>query len=489
MTLQEVAIALDTPVESMPDLEFLSITEDSRRVSPGALFVAVAGGRVDGHDFVERARAAGAVAIVGEREASSGQGGVPYIHVPHARAALGRVAHRLRGDPSQAMTVVGVTGTNGKSTVVHLIGELLRGAGHTVGQFGTLGYRIAGKSANAPHTTPFGEELARLFGEARDAGCTHIAMEVSSHALAQDRVAGIAFDGAVFTNLTQDHLDYHADLEEYFEEKMKLIEGVAGDDPFVVVNCDDSWGRRAAERASVETYTFGETGDCRAENATIAHDGISFRFLSPWGSAEVTTPLMGRHNLSNILAAASVCGRLGVAVEAMAESLRTIEAAPGRFELIDEGQDFRLIVDYAHTEDGLRNVLSAARGICSGRILTVFGCGGDRDRAKRPAMAAAVAELSDFGIVTSDNPRTEDPDRILLDMEVGFQRSGKKKGTDYRVIPDRAEAIEAAVNMARPGDLVMIAGKGHEDYQIFGSGRIRFDDREVARTALEALAR
>ncbi len=489
MTLREVAIALDAPVESLPDLEFQSITEDSRRVLPGALFVAVAGERVDGHDFVEQAQAAGAVAIISEGQASSGPDGVPYIHVPRARAALGRVAHRLRGDPSQTMTVIGVTGTNGKSTVVHLIGELLKRAGYTVGQFGTLGYSIAGKSASAPHTTPFGEELARLFGEARDAGCTHTVMEVSSHALAQDRVAGIAFDGAVFTNLSQDHLDYHADLEEYFEAKMKLIEGVTGADSFVVVNCDDSWGRRAAERVSVETYTFGEGGDCRAEGAKARRDGISFRFQSPWGSAELETPLVGRHNLSNLLAAASVCGRLGVSVGAMAESLRTIEAAPGRFEPIDEGQGFRLIVDYAHTEDALRNVLCAAREICSGRILTVFGCGGDRDKTKRPAMGAAVAELSDFGIVTSDNPRTDDPERILLDVEVGFQRSGKKKGEDYRVISDRTEAIAAAVTMARPGDLVMIAGKGHEDYQILDSGRIHFDDREVARAALEALAR
>lgn len=487
MTLSFKEMGALLSVGDLPELDFSAITSDSRQVGEGALFVALKGERVDGHDFAAQARSNGAVAIMGERPNLAELEDLPYIHVPHARQALGILAHRLAGEPTKDMTVIGVTGTNGKSSTVYLIDRIFRTAGTRVAHFGTLGYGIGDEKLDAPHTTPFAEDLADMFRRAKQAGCTHAVMEVSSHALEQERVAGIAFSVGVFTNLTQDHLDYHKDMDGYLAEKLKLFERVEGDGAFNVANLDDPYGRHFIEASSVPCPTYGAAGDCRAENVRIEMRETSFIAHTPWGAAEIRMRLLGSHNVSNALAAITVAGALGIPLDTIAEGIASVDSVPGRFEHIDAGQEFQVIVDYAHTEDGLRNVLQAAREICEGRIICVFGCGGDRDTGKRPKMAAVSAELADYSIVTSDNPRTESPERILLDVEVGLQHAGKKRDDDYLVFIERGEAIQKALEMAEPGDLVMIAGKGHEDYQIIGEERIHFDDREVARSLLETM--
>jgi UDP-N-acetylmuramoyl-L-alanyl-D-glutamate--2,6-diaminopimelate ligase len=348
-----------------------------------------------------------------------------------------------------------------------------------------LGYDIGGEIVAAPHTTPFGEDLADMFRRAKDAGHTHVVMEVSSHALDQERVAGIDFDVAAFTNLTQDHLDYHSNMEDYRRAKLKLFESIEGPDRFTVVNRDDPSASHFMAASRVACHTYGREGECRASDVRIRPAGMRFNVLTPWGASEIETTLLGHHNVSNALCVIAICCGLGFPLDRVAEGIASLTIVRGRFERVDAGQDFHVIVDYAHTEDGLRNVLRAARAICDKRVILVFGCGGDRDKTKRPKMACAAAQLADYAVVTSDNPRTEDPLTIIADIEVGMAESGKKRDAEYLVIPDRAEAIRRAIEMACPGDLVMIAGKGHEDYQIIGARRIHFDDVEMARTVLE----
>jgi len=383
------------------------------------------------------------------------------------------------------MKVVGVTGTNGKSSTVYLTQSILQCAGIAAAKFGTLGYEIAGEVLPALHTTPFGEELAAIFARAKGAGISHVVMEVSSHALEQERVAGIAFSAAAFTNLTQDHLDYHRDMEAYRQAKLRLFERLSGPEAFTVVNVDDPSAEFFLRASRVRSLTYGKTGDCRAGQVRMDISGARFELITPWGTVNATLRLVGKHNVANALCAAAIAGGLEINLEQIAAGLESLTSVPGRFEAIHAGQDFYVIVDYAHTEDGLRNVLEASRSMCQGRVITVFGCGGDRDRGKRPKMGAIAARLSDLAILTSDYPRTEDPHRFLLDVEVGLQREGKRKDEDYLVIENREEAIRRGISMARSGDLVMIAGKGHENYQILGDRRIHFDDREVARAALE----
>jgi len=468
-------------------LSVSAVTSDSRRVGPGSLFVALHGVKSDGHSYAREAAGRGAVAIVGERDGLSTLEGLPYIRVPHARRALGLLAHRLHGDPSRGMTVVGVTGTNGKSSTVYLTSRILTHAGKRVAHFGTLGYCIGELTIGAEHTTPFAEDLAYMFAQAKQENCTHVAMEVSSHALEQERVAGIEYSVGVFTNLTQDHLDYHKNMEDYLQQKLKLFERIDGPGKFTVANLDDPSGSRFAQMSRVPCHTYGRRGDCRATNVRVEPRATSFTVETPWGRADISMHLLGKHNVSNALAAIAACAGLGVPIDTVAEGVESLASVPGRFEHVDAGQDFQVIVDYAHTEDGLRNVLQVAREICRGRVIVVFGCGGDRDKTKRPKMGATAAELGDFCIVTSDNPRTESPERILMDIEVGLQHAGKKRGEDYIVMVERREAIQRAIEMAHEGDLVMLAGKGHEDYQIVGTTKHHFDDRETARNILEAI--
>ncbi len=486
MMCSDLADILGRAPEDLPQGEATGVTEDSRRVIPGALFFALEGHSTDGHAHADSAAAKGALAIVGERTGMETLAGVPYIRVDNARKAFGLAAHRLAGEPAAHMKVIGVTGTNGKTSTVQLIRHLLEASGASTAAFGTIGNSVAGKHVPATHTTATAEALAAMLAEARAAGQQYAVMEASSHALEQERVAGIPFAAAVFTNLTQDHLDYHADMEQYLQTKLKLFRQATADGAFTVVNAEDAYAPRFREASAAPVYAFGKKGDVRAKSVKLTAEESSFRVVSPWGEGEVHTGLLGRHNVSNILAALCTAGGLGIDFAAAAHHVGDLQAIPGRFERIDAGQPFQVIVDYAHTDDGLRNVLQAARAICDGRVLLVFGCGGDRDRTKRPKMAAVAAELADYAIITSDNPRTEDPERIVLDVETGIQRAGKKKGDDYDIIIDRATAIERIIALAKRGDLVLIAGKGHEDYQILGTERIHFDDREVARTLLEA---
>ncbi len=482
----DVCSLLECPAPDGPDFEVLAVTEDSRRIQPGTLFVAVRGEKRDGHEFAAQAAAQGAVAIAGECEGVGEMAGLPYLRVKLARQAAGVAAHALRGNPSHRLRVIGITGTNGKGCSAYLVKSILDGAGHPTANFGTLGCHIGGTTYEAAHTTPFGEDLAEIFEKALAAGMTHVVMEASSHALEQERVAGIRFNAGAFTNLTQDHLDHHGSMEDYCRAKLKLFERLEGPGAFGVVNEDDPSAKRFAQAASVACHGFGREAACRFSQPMFKPEGATFQLDTPWGSGQAFLHLLGEHNIYNALCASAICGHLGVGFEEIVAGLAALRAVPGRFEPVIAGQPFQVIVDYAHTEDGLRNVLQAARKLCTGRVITLFGCGGDRDKTKRPKMGAAAAELSDFVILTSDNPRTEDPHRILLDAEVGLQRAGKFKGDDYVVLVERREAIQLAIQKARPGDLVMIAGKGHEDYQILGTTKIHFDDREEARAALEA---
>ncbi|MCC6143110.1 MAG: UDP-N-acetylmuramoyl-L-alanyl-D-glutamate--2,6-diaminopimelate ligase [Candidatus Hydrogenedentes bacterium] len=464
-----------------PDFAVSGITEDSRRVRPGMVFVAVRGGGHDGHDFVPAAIEAGAVAILGDRADTTEIGGVPYRDVAAPRRALSLIAHALAGNPTGDMNVIGVTGTNGKSSTVTMAQRILQHAGHRAGNFGTLGYDVGDRVIPAPLTTPPAEDLADMFRQARENACEYVAMEVSSHALSQDRAAGIAFDVAAFTNLTQDHLDYHKDMENYLQAKLILFRGLASRQQYAIINQDDPSAPRFVEAAALaQRITYGQKGDIRASKIRLEMRRTLFRLASPWGEGDIEMQILGRHAVWNALCAAGCAGALGIPFDAIAGGLAKLPCVPGRFEHVDAGQDFAVVVDYAHTEDALRNVLAAARSICKKRIIVVFGCGGDRDKTKRPRMGRAALELSDFAVVTSDNPRTEDPHRIILDVEQGVQHAGGKKHDDYAVIEDRAEAIAFAIGIAEPGDLVLIAGKGHEDYQILGTQKIHFDDREVA---------
>jgi UDP-N-acetylmuramoyl-L-alanyl-D-glutamate--2,6-diaminopimelate ligase len=484
MTLRDVSALIGCAPRALDPIAVTRVTEDSRRCGPGSIFVAASGAHVDGHDFISWAVGAGAIAVIGERTGFTRSGGVPYLSVPNARKALGILAHALHGNPSYDMTVIGITGTNGKTTSARMVQHILHTHGNMCAFFGTIGYEIAGTMHSAKHTTPFGEELADMFAAARDAGETHVVMEVSSHALEQERVAGIRFRVGAFTNLTQDHLDYHKDMDSYRRAKLMLFDRIEGAHSFTAINNDDPSAPVFAAASRVTCYTYGTRADCRAEHTNISARETAFTLISPWGGAPVKMPMLGKHNVSNALCAATICGGLGIPVNKIADALGTLQNVPGRFEHVDAGQDFQVIVDYAHTDDGLRNVLAAAREICEGRVIVVFGCGGDRDKGKRPKMGGVAAELADFAIVTSDNPRGEDPERILLDIEVGLQHARKHKYDDYEMIFDRTEAIRRAIGMAMPGDLIMIAGKGHEDYQILGNTRIHFDDREVARAIL-----
>lgn len=487
MTFKEFAALLALPDSDVTIQDIRGVTEDSRKVQPGYVFFAAQGDKFDGHAFADDVRERGALAIVGEREGVRELSGLPYLRVPHVRRALGIAAQAFAGYPSRDITVIGVTGTNGKTSVVWLTQRLLNAAGRTAAGLGTIGHYIGDEKLVASHTTPFGEELAELMAKARDAGAKYVAMEASSHALEQERVAGVEFDVGVFTNLTQDHLDFHADMDAYCASKLKLFERIHGEDRFTVVNRDDPSAQAFIDASRVDCVTYGKKGQVKAVKIKLGMRETRFRVDTPWGDQEIVMPLLGRYNVWNALAAIAVCGRLRVPMETIAKALAEMPPVPGRFERVDVGQDFQVIVDYAHTEDGLRNVLESARKIGEKRLITVFGCGGDRDRTKRPRMAAAAAQYSDYCIITSDNPRTEDPMRILLDIEMGIQHAGKRKDDDYLVIQDRAEAITRAIDMADTGDLVVIAGKGHEDYQILGTERIHFDDREVARSVLSEL--
>jgi UDP-N-acetylmuramoyl-L-alanyl-D-glutamate--2,6-diaminopimelate ligase len=459
----------DTSVE-IEDLAY-----DSRAVPPGALFFCVPGGSIDGHDFAERAVEAGAAALVVERPLSLR---VPQAVVGDTREAMALVAAEFFGHPTEELDVAAVTGTNGKTTTAFLLHSMLDAAGRKPGLLGTIESRVGGERRPALRTTPEAIDLQRTFRELLDAGDRSCALEATSHGSEQKRLLGTRFAVLVFTNLTQDHLDFHGTMEAYFDAKRRLF---LESSPPAAVNVGDPYGRRLAEElralgGELVTFGFAEDADVRAEAVDISASGARLRARG----IEVATKLRGRFNVENVLGAVAAGRLLGIADEAIAAGIERLEGVPGRFEAVDEGQPFTVLVDYAHTPDSLENVLRSARGLTSERLICVFGCGGDRDRGKRPLMGRIAAELADLPIVTSDNPRSEDPRAIIEEIVGGAQG-------ELEVEPDRREAIARAIEAAAPGDVVVIAGKGHEQGQEFRDRTVPFDDREVAREALRRL--
>jgi len=472
-----------------PGVEVTGLAFSSRDVRAGSLFFCVPGARADGHDFAADAVAAGAAALVVERPLDLE---VPQAVVADARAAMAPAAAAFFGDPTAELEVVGITGTNGKTTTAFLLRHVLEVAGTPTGLLGTVKRVVGGAEAEVERTTPEAIDLQRTFREMLDAGDRACAMEVSSHALALRRADGMRFAVAVFTNLTQDHLDFHASMEEYYAAKALLFAGTPEPPATCVVNVDDPYGARlagelrAARRSLLTFSSAGSEADYAASGVDFDVAGTRFVCRAPDGERPVELGIPGHFNVANALAAIAAAGALGVPTADAAAALAGAQRVPGRLEPVVEGQPFAVLVDYAHTPDSLENVLRAARRLGEGRVICVFGAGGDRDREKRPLMGAAAAELADLAIVTSDNPRSEDPVAIVAEIMAGTDDPAARAQVEVEV--DRREAIEAAVRAARPGDTVVIAGKGHEQGQEFEGGRkLEFDDRDVARQALRAL--
>jgi UDP-N-acetylmuramoyl-L-alanyl-D-glutamate--2,6-diaminopimelate ligase len=463
---------------------------DSRLVRPGDGFVALRGGSMDGNKFIPQAIAAGAVAIVSDSPTEEPREQAAWARVTHGRRALARLSANFYQRPGERLSITGITGTNGKSTTAFLVEAILAAAGRGSALLGTIEYHVAGRVLPAPHTTPEALELNRILAEAVAAGAAEAVMEVSSHALAQQRVFAIPFDVAVFTNLTRDHLDYHHTMEEYFACKRTLFEGCGTEPPRAsVLNGDDPYGRSLlllSRKRSSQVLRYGwASGDFHVQSVEIAPHGTRFDLVTPEKTIPLFSPLIGRVNVYNIMAAAAAGYARNCKAEDIAVGVAGLTRVPGRFERVDCRQPFTLIVDYAHTDDALDNLTALAREFVKaagsrGRVITLFGCGGDRDRAKRPLMAEAAGRGSDFVVLTSDNPRHEDPLAIINDALVGLQRCGAK----YKIEPDRRAAIVLAIHQARPGDMVLLAGKGHERVQVTGAGPVPFDDAEVARQAL-----
>ncbi len=461
---------------SMSNPVVTGVAYRSDRVNPGDAFFCVPGFARDGHDFAADAVARGAVAVVCQRELAVE---VAQFTVDDTRVALARAAARFYGEPSKHMSVVGVTGTNGKTTTTYVVDSILRAAGHRTGIVGTVETRLGSQSRASSRTTPESADIQALLAEMRSKDIGACSIEVSSHAIDLRRVDSITFAVAAFTNLTQDHLDFHHTIEEYASVKKRFF--TQFDTLARVVNIDDPFGVGiAAEIEGVITVGLTCEAQIRAVDVQLGPTGSSFTLLTPGGSSKVTLPLAGAFNVSNALVAAGCGVALGIGIEALVAGLESAPQVPGRMERIECGQPFSVIVDYAHTPDSLEKAIAAVRQVTAGHVIAVFGCGGDRDADKRPVMGRAAAVCADYTVVTSDNPRTEDPVGIILQIEDGF------KGTDgsYEVVVDRRAAIETAIGLARPGDAVLIAGKGHEDYQEFADQRIHFDDREVAREVL-----
>src|SRR5580692_8925524 len=465
------------------------IEYDSRRVRPGAVFVAMKGGSTDGNRYIDKALAAGAIGIITDSSPTFDhllvyQPEIPVLEVEHGRRALAEASAAFFGHPERALAATGITGTNGKTTTAFLIESLLNAAARKTVLIGTIEYHVAGETRTSPHTTPEPRDLFALMAEGAERGATELVTEVSSHALDQGRVYGIPFDVAVFTNLTRDHLDYHGTMENYFAAKKLLFDGSRYPAPRVaVLNEHDPYTRRlaaAARRAGAQVITYGiKTGDVRASSYTLTPAGAEIHLETPFGSATVESHLAGEVNILNLLAAFTAAHARGIACSQLFSFVPLLKPVPGRFQPVNAGQPFTVIVDYAHTDDALRNLTALARQMTAeshGRIITVFGCGGDRDRTKRPKMGLAAGEGSDFVVATSDNPRTEDPRAILAEIEPGLQQSRVR----YVIEPDRAAAIHLAAAEAKPHDIVLIAGKGHEKEQILADRTVPFDDAQVA---------
>jgi UDP-N-acetylmuramoyl-L-alanyl-D-glutamate--2,6-diaminopimelate ligase len=509
LTLRELLSGIHTTLPITPSEAERKISEiayNSRQVKQGSAFFAIRGETTDGNLFVFDAAARGATGIISElprpssaesnadwqalfariatpTEARIIPPSVTWIQVPEARKALSLASANLFRHPAAALKLIGITGTSGKTTTSFLIDSILRAAGINAGLFGTVVYRTPRAEVKATNTTPESYEMQRFFAELRDSGATAGVMEVSSHALSMDRLWGCHFDTAVFTNLTSDHLDYHKNLDDYFAAKRQMFEGTgAGKPTIAVINSDDARGKQLIGLAE-RTFTFGMTNGAQiiTRNFTPSFSGLQFTAQTPNGNIEVRSPLVGRINVYNILCAIATGLAFNISPKIIEKGIASLQAVPGRFERIDCGQPFLVIVDYAHTDDSLRKLLTTARELHpEGRIITLFGNGGDRDRTKRPAMGETAGRASDLVVLTVDNPRSEDPLRTINDAVVGVQRTR----TPYKVEPDRERAIGMAFDEARAGDIVLLVGKGHETYQIMKDGPVHFDEREVARRLL-----
>jgi UDP-N-acetylmuramoyl-L-alanyl-D-glutamate--2,6-diaminopimelate ligase len=465
-------------------LEASGLAYDSRKVEPGGLFWAFPGSRVDGREFAKQAIEKGAVAVVSELPRPDEFKG-HWIEAAHGRRALATAAGNFYGHPDRRLGLTGITGTNGKTTTSYLVDSVLRAAGHTTALIGTIEYRLAGRPLKAVNTTPESLDLFGIFDELEREGGTYATMEVSSHALALGRVYGVQFHTAVFTNLTRDHLDFHKTMEQYFGAKQLLFLGNGAPPPkFVVLNRDDAYGRAMQVNPGTEVLWYGleEGATARAWNVSSGFSGLRFEIQHGGHTYPVESPLVGEINVYNILAAWCTGLSYGIDPGIIGRGIADCQAVPGRFERVEEGQPFLVVVDYAHTDDALRNVIAVARGLAAKRVITLFGCGGDRDRAKRPLMGMAAAEHSDYVVLTSDNPRSEDPLDIMNDALVGLRRFD----TPHLAEPDRATAIRRTLEIAEAGDVVVLAGKGHETYQTLKDRTIAFDDREVARAVLRS---
>ena len=489
---------LEAMLESVPntrvignrDVEISHLVADSRQVKPGGLFFALRGQRSDGHLYLQQAIDGGAAALVVEKSAALPvmEKAIPIVKVEDSRMALGWFADRFYGHPSLQLCLIGVTGTNGKTTIAYLIKSILEAAGHRAGLLGTVAYEFGEERIHPTHTTPEAIQLQDLLARWVRKGGGYAVMEVSSHALALNRVEGCEFDLAVFTNLTQDHMDFHHTMDAYFESKKKLFSGLnqasrKSRSKRAVINRDDSWGCRLLESLSVPVWSYGmeSEADFTPTDLCCSLEGSAFTANTPTGSMTVRSALVGRHNVYNILASIAVAVELEIPLDTIRHGIESLKGVPGRFERTDLGEGSSVIVDFAHTEAALDRVLRVVAEFTSGRVITVFGCGGDRDRGKRGPMGRVTAELSDLVLITSDNPRSEDPMHIIKAIEAGVEEGRTKKGRPVEVIilPDRREAIERGLSLVRPGDSLVIAGKGHEAYQLIGDRVIPFNDQEI----------
>ena len=480
MTLNELLEAIETvEICGETSCEITGIVYDSRRALPGSLFVALHGEKADGAAYIEDAVQRGAVAIISQTPCASG-GSFPCVQVADARLALAKLSAAFYGHPSAQLCTVGITGTNGKTTVSFMLREIFKAAGRRPGLLGTVRYEIGDRVIPASRTTPEAPDLQAMFAQMDRAGCDSAIMEVSSHALAQHRVNGILYDAAVFTNLTQDHLDYHGTLEEYFNVKARLFNQVRR---FAVINGDDPWGKRLLSEkkflAGRVSYGFGEGAEVRGLNPVTDTKGSRMLVKSPWGDAEIGLQLIGRFNLYNAMAAFAAAAALGIPVVIIAKALAEMQCVPGRLEAVPNSKNKRVFVDYAHTDDALLNVLETLREITPGRLVAVFGCGGNRDKGKRPLMGKVAARLADYSIITNDNPRNEVPEKIAADIAAGFDSDRK-----YEIVLDRKAAIARGLELIGKKDVLLVAGKGHEAYQEFNGTIFPFDDREAVREAI-----
>ena len=489
LTAAEVAKEIEASFSGDGNVRVSDVTHDSRQARQGVLFVAIKGLTMDGHRFIEDVMRRGAAGVISEQDPPAGFEGV-WFRVKDARKALAQAAAKIQGEPSNELDLVGITGTNGKTTTTYLTQAVAEAAGRKSAMLTTVEYRIHDESRPAVRTTPEASDTQRFLREAVSKGCEIAAMEASSQAIDLRRCDGLNFRVAIFTNLTRDHLDYHHTMEKYFDAKKELFDGRTGREPEVsIINIDDDWGIRLANELTshgqqVMTFSQQRPADLRALNIEVSLvSGTSFDLETAKETKRIDSPLVGKPHVYNMLSAAAAGLALGIDLESICNAFRTSVGAPGRFERVEHDHQFAVVVDYAHSDDALLNTLKTARDLAEGKIITVFGCGGDRDKSKRRPMGRVAGEYSDKVVVTSDNPRTENPMAIITEIESGLQEAG----SDYSVVPDRKEAIFYAIAEARPKDVVIIAGKGHETYQLVGDDKFHFDDREIASEGIEAL--